>query len=41
MNVEVGTGVGETTVGIGVSVGRATICWRQAASKTRRTTQKY
>ena len=31
-NVEVGTGVGETTVGMGVSVGRTMGCFPQAVN---------
>jgi hypothetical protein len=39
INVDVGTGVGETTVGTGASVGRVIICLPQAGKKARRTIQ--
>jgi len=41
INVAVGMGVGETTVGKGVAVGRTTVCCPQAARNARKMIQKY
>jgi hypothetical protein len=40
-NVDVGTDVGETAVGTGVSVGKVTVCCPQATRNARRTIHKY
>jgi len=40
-NVDVGTDVGETAAGTGVSVGKVTVCCPQATRNARKTAQRY